>query len=123
MAKKERIDIEINAGGGEKTIGDLQREFSQLKEQIKQTKAGSKEYFDLLKKMGEVKGDLKDLREGIVALDPGDKAKAFGSVVQGLAGGFEAATGALALFGVESKDVQQTMIKLQAAANLASDIS
>jgi hypothetical protein len=45
------------------------------------------------------------------------------SVVGGVAGGFAAAEGAIAMFGVESKDMQETMVKLNAAVALTSGIA
>ena len=50
------------------------------------------------------------------------KFESVGNIASGLASGFAAAQGAMALLGIESDDFQQTMIKLQGAIALAQGI-
>jgi hypothetical protein len=57
----------------------------------------------------------------IKAINP-DKFAQVQTVVQGVARGFQAAQGAVALFGNESKDLEKTMIKLQGAMALADGL-
>jgi len=49
--------------------------------------------------------------------------KAFGAALGGVVQGYGALTGALALFGTESQDVQKTLVKLQAALNISQGLS
>lgn len=122
MAEKEEVIIQIKEEGAGKTMAELRAEFKQLQNELSKTKVGTQEYNEVLKKLGSVKGDMKDLREQIALLDPGEKAVAFGRAIQGLSGGVQAATGAMALFGVESEEAQKTLVRLQAAANLAAGV-
>lgn len=121
LENKYKATIQIGVDG-EKTIGQLREEFKQLSRQLENTKQGTKEYDETLRRLASVRGEIKDLRESIAALDPERKAAAFGSFVNGVMGGFQAMTGAMELFGSESKEVQQTMLRLQAAANLAQGV-
>lgn len=51
------------------------------------------------------------------------KFEAVGNIASGLAGGFAAAQGAMALLGVESEGFEKTMIKVQSAMAIAQGVS
>lgn len=121
--KNYNVSINVKAEGAEKTVGELQQEFAQLKNEIKQTEFGSEQYFNKMKRLAEVRNNLKDMKEQMNALNPEEKFRNIGNVVSGVSGGFEAMTGAMALFGAESEDAQKAMIKLQAASNIASGLA
>jgi hypothetical protein len=57
----------------------------------------------------------------VKAVNP-DKFAQLNTVVSGVARGFQAAQGAMALFGNQSKDLEKTMIKLQGAMALAEGL-
>jgi hypothetical protein len=57
----------------------------------------------------------------VKAVNP-DRFSKINTVVQGVASGFAAAQGAMALFGNESKDFEKTMIKLQGAMALSQGL-
>ena len=61
---------------------------------------------------------MEDFSDRVKAVNP-DKFAQLNTVVSGVASGFAAAQGAMALFGNESKDFEKTMIKLQGAMALA----
>jgi hypothetical protein len=56
------------------------------------------------------------------ALDAENKVAAFANVAGKLAGGFQAATGAAALFGVQSEELEKTLLRVQAATALSQGI-
>lgn len=123
MASKNiEINIPIRTEESGKSLSELRNEFKSIQRELSNTKIGTEEYYNTLKKLGNVRGEIKDLNDAINNLDPGNKAQVFGSVISGLAGGIQAATGAMSLFGVESEEVQKTMLMLQAASNLAAGI-
>jgi hypothetical protein len=64
---------------------------------------------------------MEDFNDRVKAVNP-DKFAKLQTVVQGVASGFAAAQGAMALFGNESKDFEKTMIKLQGAMALAQGL-
>jgi hypothetical protein len=116
----EQIGLKLNVDTA--TIGELRKEFKSLQKEIANTREGTKEYNDALLKLGNVKGALKDVKEGINALDPEAKFQAFAKIGGTIAGGFQAAQGAMALFGAEGKDVEKALLKVQAATAFAQGI-
>ena len=64
---------------------------------------------------------MEDFNDRVKAVNP-DKFAQINTVVQGVARGFQAAQGAIALFGSESKDLERTMVKLQGAMALAEGL-
>jgi hypothetical protein len=73
------------------------------------------------KRVAELKDQMEDFNQRVAALNP-DKFAAIGTVVKGLAGGIQAAQGAMALFGSESEDVQKALLKVQGAMAFAQGV-
>jgi hypothetical protein len=72
-------------------------------------------------RVANLKDQMQDFQQRVQALNP-DKFEAVGKMVGGIASGFTAAQGAMALFGAESEDVQKTLLKVQGAMALAQGI-
>lgn len=103
----------VNATKSLKTqLKEAQLEAQRLADKYGET---SKEAVNAYKKTANVKEQIADLKQTIDAFHPEAKFNAIASVAQGLAGGFSAAEGAMALFGAESEDLQKQMLKVQAA--------
>jgi len=64
---------------------------------------------------------MEDFNDRVAAVNP-DKFAQLNTVVSGVARGFQAAQGAMALFGNQSKDLEKTMVKLQGAMALAEGL-
>ena len=64
---------------------------------------------------------MEDFNDRVKAVNP-DKFAQLNTVVSGVARGFQAAQGAMALFGNQSKDLEKTMVKLQGAMALAEGL-
>lgn len=75
------------------------------------------------KRAAELKDRVADAKDTIDAFNPDAKFKAFGQSIAGVAGAFSAAQGALALFGVESENVQKQILKVQAALALSEGLN
>jgi hypothetical protein len=73
------------------------------------------------KALAGAKDRMEDFNDRVKAVNPDNFAK-INTVVQGVARGFQAAQGAMALFGSESKDLEKTMVKLQGAMALAEGL-
>jgi hypothetical protein len=112
------------SGTGEaaKSVKDLKNEIKLLQAELSKTTVGSERYFQVLEKLGAVKGDIQDLGRVMNALDAENKVAAFANVAGKLAGGFQAATGAAALFGVQSEELEKTLLRVQAATALSQGI-
>ena len=78
---------------------------------------------EIIKQAGHMKDAIADTR-GEVAYFASDTRKldAVLGGIQGVAGGFAAVQGAMALAGVENKNLQATMVKLQGAMALVSGL-
>ena len=64
---------------------------------------------------------MEDFNDRVAAVNPDGFAR-INTVVQGVARGFQAAQGAMALFGNDSEALEKTMVKLQAAMALAEGL-
>lgn len=109
-------------GSGAKSLKSLKAEFKQLQQELEKTQVGTTSYQKALEKLGAVRDDIGDLNQEINALNPEGKVQAFANIASGLASGFQAATGAAALFGVESKELEKTLLRVQAATAFAQGI-
>jgi hypothetical protein len=78
---------------------------------------------DIIKEAGRMKDSIGDTRAevGYFASDTRKLDAVLGGI-QGMAGAFSAVQGAMALAGVENKDLQATMVKLQGAMALVSGL-
>ncbi len=63
---------------------------------------------------------MKNIQK-VQALNP-DKFNQINTIAKGVANGFQAAQGAMALFGAESEDVQKALLKVQGAMALAQGL-
>ena len=64
---------------------------------------------------------MEDFNDRVAAVNPDGFAR-INTVIQGVARGFQAAQGAMALFGNDSEALEKTMVKLQAAMALAEGL-
>ncbi len=119
---KIALDLLINAAQSATTLKEVKQSVKDITAELQKTKVGSEEYNKLAFALGKAKAEMKDFKDQIKAFDPDAKFGSFAKVTSGLAGGLQAATGAMALFGVESEEVQKTLLKVQAATALAQGI-
>ena len=122
MATNEKVGIELVADT--RSLRTQLREATQ--ELIKLQESGTATAAEIAKagkRAGDLKERLSDARAQIDAFNPEAKFKAFSAVIQGVAGAFSAAQGALALLGVEGEDVQKTLLKVQGALALSEGLN
>lgn len=128
MAIEKVIDLQIksNADQAEKSIGNLKSQLraAQLEVATLSEKFGatSREAVIAAKKAGELKDKIGDAKALTDAFNPDAKFKALTSSLSGVAGGFAAVQGGMALFGAESEDVQKTLLKVQSAMALSQGL-
>lgn len=133
MALEKVIKVSVDqiqaSGGLEKFTENLKKteaqsvslkaELKKLKDQLAELPEGTKEYNEILKKAGEVGDKIADINTKVKNI--GSDTRGIDAVVQGaqtLSGAFSVATSASALFGEENKDLQQTMLKVEAAIGM-----
>lgn len=123
MAKKElAFEASVDIGNGAKSIRTLKEEYKAAQQELNGLEVGTKAYVAQLEKLGKIKDNIGDLNAEIAAFNPEGKVQAFSNVVGGLASGFSAAQGAMALFGAEGEDLQKTLVKVQAGMAFAEGI-
>ena len=129
MAKNVQLTVDIKGGdsvgkAAEKTK-TLKQELRELKNELASGNLVGKAFDDAAKKAGELQEVLDDVNQQVKSL-ANNKAEialnGFVSLAQGIAGGFTAAQGAMALFGSENEDLQKQMAKLQGAIALLNGI-
>jgi len=117
----------LDAGGAFTTMKEFKKELRQAKEDLLNIQhtfgATSKEALEAAKKVAQFEDALKDASETAKLFDPGNKFQVLGNAVRGLVGGFAALQGALALAGVESDDLQKSLLKVQGALALTEGLN
>ena len=84
--------------------------------------ATSKEAIEAAKKAADLKDRIGDAKALTDAFNPDAKFKAVASSLAGVAGGFSALQGAMALFGNENEDVEKALLKVNAAMALSQGL-
>jgi len=115
MAIVENLKVNVDVDGGAKSLKQLKAEFKETQTALEGLDASSKEYTETLKKLANTKDEIEDLNDAIKSQMGAGKFEAFSKVGSSIASGFAAATGAAALFGSKSEEVEQALLKVQAA--------
>ena len=122
MAVNETVGINLVADT--KSLRSQLREATQDFIKLQQSStATASEINKAAKRAAELKERISDAKDTIAAFNPEAKFKAFGQVIQGVAGAFAATQGALALVGVEGEEVQKTLLKVQGALALSEGLN
>lgn len=122
MAVDIALKATVELGEGAKSLKSLKQEFKETQKQLEGLTVGSEKYINTLKKLGAVKDDIGDLNTTIKSFNPEGKIGALTSTIGGVASGFQAATAATALFGSENKELEKTLLKVQASMAFADGI-
>jgi len=127
MAKSTAaIEIEVvPKGNAEATVKTFKQQLKEAKNEAQQLVATfgefSQEALAGQQKVANLADQMDDFNDRVKALNP-DKFAKVQTVVSGVASGFSAAQGAMALFGSESEDLQKTLVKVQGAMALAQGL-
>ena len=127
MAKSTAaIEIEVvPKGNAESTVKSFKTQLKEAKIEAQQLVATFGEFSNEAlagqQKVADLSDKMEDFNDRVKALNP-DKFAKVQTVVTGVASGFSAAQGAMALFGSESEDLQKTLVKVQGAMALAQGL-
>jgi hypothetical protein len=125
MAIEKIIDINIESNA-DQVVGSLRSQLREAQADVAalSDKFGvtSKEATDAAKRAAELKDRIADAKALTDAFNPDAKFKALSSSLAGVAGGFAALQGAQTLFGTQSKEVEQTLLKVQSAMALSQGL-
>ncbi len=117
----EVVGIKVKVDGSE-AVESTKSLRAQLKEAVADVAALSDKFgvsnkatIEAAKRAAELKDRIGDAKSMVDAFNPDAKFKAFSASLSGVAGGFAALQGAMALFGTENDNVQKALLKVQAA--------
>lgn len=123
MAIKKEIELEVNV----ESVGNLKQQLKQAQREVEALSekfgATSEQATNAAQKAAQLKDAIGDAKALTDAFNPDAKFNALGGALQGVAGGFSAVQGAMGLVGVESKDVEATLLKVQSAMAVSEGIN
>jgi len=120
---QETFNTQFNFTGFNTLKKDL-REATELYQQMLQSgTATTQQMEEQARKVADLKDQIDDANDATAALTGAGRIQAFGRAITAVSGGFTALQGAIALTGVESEDLQKTMVKLQAAMSITVGLS
>lgn len=121
MAEKKVIELEIkdNVSSLKSQLRQATAEVALMAEKFGAT---SKEAADAAKRAAELKDMIADAKDLTDAFNPDAKFNALSNSIGGVLNGFQAYEGAMGLIGVESKALQETLLKVQSAMALSQGI-
>ena len=123
MAIKKEIELEVKVD----SVGTLKQQLKEAQREVEALAAKfgatSEQATNAAKKAAELKDQIGDAKALTDAFNPDAKFAAFGTALQGVAGGFSAVQGAMGLIGVESSAVEATLLKVQSAMALSQGIN
>jgi hypothetical protein len=124
----EQLNYNINiSGNANESVGNIKKQLKEANVELIQAQKNFGEYsneaINAAKKVAALRDSVQEARETADLFDPGKKFQALTGTVNALAGGFSAVQGAIGLLGVESENVQKSILKVQSALALSSGLS
>jgi DNA repair exonuclease SbcCD ATPase subunit len=110
-----------NVGNYEGAVGSLKTELRKLTNELARMESTDPRFAEMAARAGELKDTIQDTQaviKGTAGSAVENLAGAFGKVGQIGIGAFQGVESSMALFGVQSEAVMQTMVRLQALAGL-----
>ena len=127
MAENLSLNVTVDTTGATSSVGSLKKQLREAQAEVTALAdkfgATSKEAVNAAKKAAELKDRIADSKALTDAYNPDQKFKALTASLSGVAGGFGAVQGAMALFGVESDNVQKTLLKVQSAMAISQGLN
>ena len=102
---------------------NLRKELKQLTIQLQNLDPASKEFETVARRAGQIKEQMRGVADAINDADPEKFGGKFQRTAQGIAGAFSAITGAQAIFGQQSEELNRQLLRVQGAIALTQGIS
>ena len=121
------IKVEVDGSSATKSVGSIKQQLKEANTELINAQANfgdySKEAINAAKKVAQLKDSIQEAAETTQLFDPGRKFQAFAGALSAVAGGFTAVQGALGLVGVQSENVEKSLLKVQSALALSQGLS
>ena len=125
MAIEKVVNINVQ-GNADEAVGSLRSQLRAAQADVAELSAKfgatSQEAINAAKRAGELKDKIGDAKNLTDAFNPDAKFKSLSASLAGVAGGFAVVQGSMALLGTESKEVEQTLLKVQGAMALSQGL-
>jgi hypothetical protein len=121
MALNASIDLTVNKPDFKSMKAEIRELTVAAQQAVMQFGEFSPEAIKAEKALAAARDRMDDFNDRVAAVNP-DKFAQINTVVSGVARGFQAAQGAMALFGNQSEELEKTMVKLQGAMALAEGL-
>ena len=121
MALTAAIDLKVKKPDFKSMKAEIRELTVQAQQAVMQFGEFSPEAIRAEQALAQARDRMDDFNDRVAAVNP-DSFAQINTVVQGVARGFQAAQGAMALFGNESEDLEKTLVKLQGAMALAEGL-
>ena len=122
MAEKKVIELEVKSDSLGSLKSQLRAAQNEVNDLAAKFGATSQEAVNAAKKAAELKDAIGDAKALTDAFNPDAKFNALSASIGGALNGFQAFEGALGLVGVESEDLQKTLLKVQSAMALSQGV-
>lgn len=126
MAQEIDINLNVNAEQADKSLGSLKSQLRAAQAEVQSLSdkfgATSTEAVNAAKAAAQLKDKIGDAKTLTEAFNPDAKFKSLSASLSGVAGGFAAYQGAMGLVGVESKDLEKQLLKVQSAMAIAQGV-
>jgi hypothetical protein len=127
MAKDKdiKINIKLNTGNAEESVKGIKTALRDAKNEALKFEEGSAGFTKAAERAGQLQDKLGDMNATIANLSGNsvqNLTSAFSKFASAGLGAFGAIQGAQALFGDENKDLQKTLVKMQAVMSLSNGI-
>jgi len=122
MAEKKVIELEVKSDSLGTLKSQLKAAQNEVNELAAKFGATSQEAVNAAKKAAELKDAIADAKALTDSFNPDGKFNALSASIGGALNGFQAFEGALGLVGVESEDLQKTLLKVQSAMALSQGV-
>lgn len=123
---KERVKVfSESVDTATKSIKSLRNELKELKDAMTNVEEGSEEFYKLADKAGAIQHQITEITETVRGASANFGVMLSNSMqsINGIVGGLQAVTGALAIFGIQNEDLLKTITKLQGLLSIGSGIS
>jgi ribosomal protein L20A (L18A) len=121
MAETKSIDLVINTAEAATSLSEVKKAMKDIKSAMLQVGEDSPQFNKLAAAAADLKDRVEETNKAIARTDP-DKFNGLASAAKVAATGIQLTTGAMALFGSESEEVNKTMMKVQAAMAFAEGL-
>jgi hypothetical protein len=121
------LKVQLDTSGVQAPMKSLRAEIKEANNELLQMTdsfgSTSKEAINAAKKVAELKDRLGDAKQMVDAFNPDAKFNALSQALQGAVGGFEAFQGTMGLMGIESENLEKSLLKVQSAMALSQGLS